>query len=174
MRAREAALSSIIAATYAVLVIVLAPISFGLVQVRLADALIPLSTVLGYPAAVGVTVGCFVGNLVAASWGSSLLNLVDAILGSAANFLAGYLGWKLCSSCGFRRRALAALVQATVISLIVGAYLRYLLLWAFDLDVPIALSILSVFAGSLASVVAVGVPLAALVERRLPAGRNPL
>lgn len=173
MRAKEAALSSIIAATYAVLVIVLAPISFGLVQVRLADALIPLSTVLGYPAAVGVAVGCFVGNLVAASWGSPLLNLMDAILGSAANLLAGYLGWKICPGCGLKRRVLAALAQAAVISLIVGAYLRYLLLWAFNFDVPVALSILFVLAGSLASVVAVGVPLAVLVEKRLPR-RNPL
>lgn len=173
MRAKEAALLSVTAALYAALVIVLAPISFGLIQVRLADALIPLSTVFGYPAAAGVALGCFVGNIVAASWGSPILALMDAVLGSAANLLAGYLGWRLCLGCGIRRRVMAALAQAVAISVIVGAYLRYLLLWALGIDVEVVLSILFVLVGSLISIVLVGVPLAVLVERRFAQQRNP-
>jgi uncharacterized membrane protein len=50
MKTKEISLIAVIAALYAAMVIVLAPISFGPVQLRLADVLIPLAAIFGLPA----------------------------------------------------------------------------------------------------------------------------
>lgn len=74
--------AAIIAAAYAALTLVLAPISFGVVQFRLSEAL----CVLPYftPAAIpGLLVGCLISN----SLGSSV-GLIDVLLGSAATLIA--------------------------------------------------------------------------------------
>ncbi len=57
MNTRELTLTAVFAALYAAIVIVLAPISFGPVQLRLADVLIPFSALFGIPAIFGVTLG---------------------------------------------------------------------------------------------------------------------
>ena len=62
MKTKEISLIAVIAALYAAMVIVLAPISFGPVQLRLADILIPLAAIFGLPAVYGVTLGAFVAN----------------------------------------------------------------------------------------------------------------
>jgi uncharacterized membrane protein len=91
LNVKDLALTTIFAALYAVLVVALAGISFQLVQVRLADALIPLSIVFGWPAVIGVTVGCVISNVVSPM--PSVL--VDITLGAAANFLASLLAWRV-------------------------------------------------------------------------------
>ncbi|MGQ9565478.1 MAG: QueT transporter family protein [Candidatus Bathyarchaeales archaeon] len=91
MNVKDLALAVIVAALYAVLVVALAGISFQLVQVRVADALIPLSIVLGWPAVVGVTVGCVISNVVTPM--PSVL--VDITFGATANFFASALAWKI-------------------------------------------------------------------------------
>lgn len=165
MKTRDIALASLTAALYAVLVYTLPFASFLLWQVRVADALLPLSTVFGPPAAVGAAVGCFIGNTLAAPWGSAALNLFDAVLGSLANLAAGYAGYKVGYRGGARRKLIASLVQAVIVALWVGTYLRYLLLWAFGTDVPLLLSIAGVLPGSLVSIVLVGYPASLLVEK---------
>jgi uncharacterized membrane protein len=57
---------SIIAGMYAGLVYVLAPISFQGFQVRVADALLilPFLDYFGFPAVVGLTIGCVLANIV--------------------------------------------------------------------------------------------------------------
>lgn len=91
MNIKNLALTTIFAALYAVLVVGLAGISFQLVQVRIADALIPLSIILGWPAVIGVTVGCVISNIV-----SPLPSvLVDATLGAVANFFASLMAWRI-------------------------------------------------------------------------------
>ncbi|QOJ78727.1 QueT transporter family protein [Infirmifilum lucidum] len=167
MNSREIALASIIAALYAVLVYLLPFMSFLLWQVRVADALIALTTVLGYPAVLGVTVGCFIGNILAAPWGSAALNAFDAFLGSLMNLVAGYAGYRIARKGGERNRIIALVVQVLVISVGVGSYLKYLLLWAFGTDVPVLLSIAGVLPGSVISIVVLGYPLSLAVERSL-------
>jgi uncharacterized membrane protein len=100
------------AALYAVLVIVLAPISFGPVQLRVADVLIPLSALFGWPVVAGVTFGCFVGNAYYA------LGPVDVIAGPIANLIAATIILMLR-----KQRLLACVVGALPIGLIVGGYL---------------------------------------------------
>ena len=167
MNSRELALSAVLAAMYAAAVVLLSPVSFLVWQVRVADALLMLSTVLGWPAVVGVTVGCFVGNMLAAPWGSVFLTAVDAVLGSLANFIASYLGLRLGLGRGFGWKVAAAAVEVVVVSLVVGAYLKYLLLWAFGADIPLWLSVAGVLPGSVVSIGVLGTALAVVVERRL-------
>jgi len=115
MKIVDISLAAILAALYATLVIVLAPISFGPVQLRVADCLIPLTALLGWPAAVGVSLGALIGNLY------FFLGPMDVIFGALANLLAGLLIWKM------KRNLLAACVAASlVIGVVVGGYL-----WTF-------------------------------------------
>ena len=83
MRNKNAAFltqAAMIAAIYVVLTYVFAPISFGEIQVRIAEALtiLPLFT----PAAVpGLFIGCLVGNII----GGALLP--DIVFGSIATLI---------------------------------------------------------------------------------------
>ena len=84
MKTKYLAEAAVIAAIYALLTIVLAPISYGAVQVRISEAL----TVLPFftPAAVpGLFVGCIAANIM------SPYGLADLIFGSAAS-LIGAIG----------------------------------------------------------------------------------
>ena len=139
---------SIIAAAYAVGTVALAPISYGIVQVRVADALIPLSILLGMPAVLGVTLGCIVANYVGG------LGFLEIILGSLANFIAGYVGMKLR-----RRKLLACAIQALIVTVIVGSYL-----WMFFGVSPI-ISLAGVGMGSAISILIIGYALINVLEK---------
>ena len=83
MKTKEISLIAVIAALYATMVIVLAPMSFGPVQLRFADVLIPLAAILGLPAVYGVALGAFVAN---AYW---FMSPIDVVFGALANLVAG-------------------------------------------------------------------------------------
>ena len=112
MDARDQALTAIFTGLYAILVMVLAPISFGPVQLRVADCLIPLAALFGWPVVAGVTVGCFLGN--AYYW----LGPYDVVFGPVANLIAASVIFLLR-----KRRLLACVVGALPIGVIVGGYL---------------------------------------------------
>lgn len=112
MDARDVSLAAVFAGLYSVLVIALAPISFGPVQLRVADCLIPLAALFGGPVIAGVTVGGFLGN--AYLW----LGPHDVVLGPIANLIAATLIFLLR-----RRQFLACVVGALPIGIIVGSYL---------------------------------------------------
>lgn len=80
--------SAAVAAIYATLTLVLSPISFGTLQLRVSEAL----SVLAYfspSAVVGLTVGCAVANM----W--SPYGIIDVIFGSLATLLAAFITWRL-------------------------------------------------------------------------------
>jgi len=112
MNTRALSLASVFAGLYASVVITLAPISFGPVQLRIADVLIPLAALFGLPAIVGVSLGCLIGN--AYYW----LGLLDVFLGPAANLMAATLIFVLR-----KRPLLGCTVGSLTIGLIVGGYL---------------------------------------------------
>ena len=76
-----------IAAIYTVVSLVLAPFSFGNIQVRIAEALTILP-ILYKPSIYGVTLGCFLTNLLGAMLGVNPTGLIDAVVGTLATFLA--------------------------------------------------------------------------------------
>jgi len=144
LKTRSIALASIISALYAVGVIVLAPISFLLFQVRVADALIPLSIVFGMPVVLGVTLG----NIIANIYGG--LGYIDIIGGSIANLLAAYVGWKIGSRRFTGSSFVATVAQNLIVSSIVGTYLAILF------DVPLEIGFLGVLLGSIISMNIIG------------------
>jgi uncharacterized membrane protein len=112
METREITLAAVIAALYAAIVIILAPISFGPIQLRVADCLIPLAALLGWPAIIGVSLGALIGNAY------FFLGAIDVVLGALANLLAAAIIYR------FKERLLpACLAGSLIIGLIVGGYL---------------------------------------------------
>jgi len=115
---RDVALAAVLAALYAAYVIYFAVTSFGPLQVRIVDALLPLSVLFGFPAIVGVTIGGLIGNLVGSPFG-----LVDYVGGPLANFVAATLAWAVTRR-RFRGAWLVAVVlEIAAVTLIVGSYL---------------------------------------------------
>ena len=80
--------AAMIAAVYVVITIVLAPISFGQVQLRVSEALtiMPVFTAAAIP---GVFIGCLIGNIL----GGAVLP--DIIFGSLATLVAAVISYKL-------------------------------------------------------------------------------
>ena len=112
MKTSEISLAIVFSSLYAVLIIVLAPISFGPIQLRVADCLIPLAALFGWPVIAGVTAGCFIGN--AYFW----LGPQDVILGTIANLIAATIIFMLR-----KRQFLGCVVGSLPIGVIVGSYL---------------------------------------------------
>jgi uncharacterized membrane protein len=156
---RDIALTAVFAALYAVLVVALTGISFQIVQVRVADALIPLSMVFGWPVMVGVTVGGAIANF--ASPMPSILT--DVTFGSIANFIASMLAWKIGKlKVGNAIRDFLGCTAATAtVTFIVGTYLAILTameLWIWWLGIGI---------GSIISINILGYALVQILKRTL-------
>ncbi|MCK5563015.1 QueT transporter family protein, partial [Candidatus Bathyarchaeota archaeon] len=79
---KQVSVFMVFTALYATSVVILAPISFGVYQVRLADSLLPLSMIFGIPSAIGLSLGCIISNV----YGG--LGIIDIIGGTMANFVA--------------------------------------------------------------------------------------
>ena len=79
----DVAYTGIIAALYAFLTVALAPFSYGVYQVRVAEALTVLPFVYP-PAIIGLFVGCLVANIFGGN------GLPDIVFGSLFTLIAGY------------------------------------------------------------------------------------
>ena len=88
MHIRKIAFAGIVAALYAALTIVIAPVSYGPVQFRLSEALCILP--FFYPVtAPGLFIGCVIANLF------SPYGILDIIAGSIASLLSALLTMRL-------------------------------------------------------------------------------
>ncbi len=141
--------SAVVAALYAAVTLLLAPISFGPLQFRVAEALtlLPMLT----PAAVpGLFIGCLAANLLGG------MTALDVVFGSLATLGAAILTRRLRN-----RPAVAALPPVLINALVVGAVL------AFAYNLPFWLTALEVGAGQLGVCYLLGLPLYYAL-RRLP------
>jgi uncharacterized membrane protein len=151
--ARWVSITIVFAALYATGVIFLAPISFSIYQVRLADALLPLSMIFGIPSAIGLGLGCVVSNV----YGG--LGIVDIVGGTVANLIAASLAWYIAKRTGFTRRFLGSIVETLTITLIVGGYL------ALIFEVPLELGLIGVLIGSVVAINIIGFPIQEMIQR---------
>ena len=106
---RKLVVSAVTAALYAGLTIALAPISYGAIQFRVAEALCVLPFLIP-ETALGLFVGCLLANLMTG-------NVVDIIFGSLATLLAGVITSKM------KRPWQACLPPILCNAMIVGAVL---------------------------------------------------
>ncbi len=86
--------ASLIAAMYAAVTLAIAPFSFGPVQFRLAEAMtvLPVFTKAAIP---GLTVGCFLANLVGLLMGANPAGAWDVLLGPIATLLGAVATYTL-------------------------------------------------------------------------------
>ena len=122
---------AIIAALYVALSLIFQPISYGEIQLRVAEALtiLPLFTSAAVP---GLFIGCVLANLL----GGGVI--MDVVLGSLATLL-GAIGGRLLRS----NRWLVPLPAILANTLIIPFVLKY----GYGLDLPILLEMVYIFIG---------------------------
>lgn len=151
---RSLVLSAVIAALYAALTLLFAPISYGPVQFRISEAFTLLPVLL--PQAVpGLTLGCLLANLLgsATPW--------DILFGTLATLLAATLTRRLKSTF-WLAAAMPVVCNAVIIGVVLHFTLADALLWP---------TIASVGLGEAAVILALGAPLT-LALGRVPQVRD--
>ena len=141
MNIKKMTTCAVIAAAYAALSLLLAPISYGNVQIRVSEALtiLPLFT----PAAIpGLFIGCLLGNVV----GGALLP--DIIFGSLATLIGAVFTWLLRS----RRPVIGTLPPIISNVVIVPLVLRI----AYGVNLPLPFLMLTVGVGEVISCTILG------------------
>lgn len=151
MKLRKMIIGALIAALYATLTILLAPISFPAVQFRVAEALgiLPVFTPVAIPA---LFLGCYVSNIIN-------MNIIDIVFGSLATLLSAYLTRKLRGNI-----FLAVLPPIFINGIIVGFYIGY----PTGSIETILLFMASVAAGQAGVLFILGIPLYYLLKPIMP------
>jgi len=148
--AKFMALGAIIAAMYVALTIIFAPISYGAVQVRIAEAftILPLFT----PAAIpGLFVGCLLANIL----GGAIL--WDIIFGSLATLIGAALGYLLRFN-----RWLVPIPTIVSNSVIIPFILKY----GYGIDMSIWLLVIYIAIGEIIGCYVLGELLATAIIKR--------
>ena len=131
---------AIIAALYTARTRIVAPLSFGPIQLRLSEALTVLPAVCP-PSIVGLTLGCLISNVLGFVLGANPLGLVDAVVGTAATFLAAVVTAYIGKRCrGKALYILAPLPPVIFNALFVGMELCVLVIGDISLPTIIATS----------------------------------
>ncbi len=147
MKTNKLVYGAAIAAIYSALAILLAPISFGAFQVRIAEALTVLPAVT--PAAIwGLFTGCLIANIFTGG-------ISDIIFGSLTTLLAGYLSYKLR-----KNKWLVPLPPVLLNAVVVGGYLTY------SYGGVLLLNMLTVGLGQLVSCYLLGMPLLMIIDSK--------
>ncbi|MBQ8869289.1 MAG: QueT transporter family protein [Oscillospiraceae bacterium] len=135
---KKLTMGAIIAALYTALTLIVAPISFGPVQLRLSEAMTVLPAICP-PATVGLTLGCFISNIFGFILGANPLGLIDALVGTTATFLAALMTAYIGKKCrGAALYLLAPLPPVLLNALFVGAELCIVVIG--DTSVPTLLA----------------------------------
>ena len=159
------AFAAVVGALYAILTMVLAPISYGPLQFRISEALCVLSYFT--PAAAwGLFIGCAIANTLSAA------GLPDVIFGSLATLIAclgmSAVGKHMKDS--LKSRLLACFLPVLVNAVIVGAMLTYAYIGLSPLEHPGAFAVCAgeVALGELPVMYLFGLPLMSWLPKYLP------
>lgn len=153
-KTQQIAFAAIIAAVYAALTLALIPTSYGVMQLRISEAL----TVLPYftPFAIpGLFIGCFLSNILSPVGG------VDLIVGSLATLAAAVMTYYIGKSNLKHKKLLAPLPPVIVNAIIIGIMLNVL----YVPDIPVYLCMLQVGLGQVFCCYVLGLPLMSVIER---------
>lgn len=138
---------ALIAAIYVTINIIFAPISYGPVQVRIAEALAVLPFI--DPAAIG---GLFLGCILSNIWGG--LGIVDVLGGSLCTLIAAILTYRM------KKPIFAPLPPVLVNAIGVSLYLHLLF------ELPYWLTLIYIGFGQLIACYLIGYPLLLVLLRR--------
>ena len=141
---------AVIAAIYVALTLFFAPISFGALQVRVAEELtiLPLFTSAAIP---GLFIGCLLANLI----GGAVV--LDVVFGSLATLIGAIGGWLLR-----RNRWLVPIPAIVANTVIVPIVLKY----GYGVDLPILLSAAYIAVGEILGCGVLGELLASALLKR--------
>lgn len=147
---------AMVAALYTVLCLVLAPISFGAIQVRLAEALC-LLPIFGGEYILALTLGCFLSNLLVTGFPDILFGTLATLLACLVTYALRNIRWKGLA-------IPASLPPVIFNALIVGPEIAY-----YFSDTPFTLQAcvlngITVGIGEIVSCTLVGVALVKLIE----------
>lgn len=132
--------AAVIGAIYAVITLLFAPISYGMFQLRISEALTILPA-LTFSAVPGLFVGCLAANILGGN------GPLDIIFGSLATLTAAYLSYKM------PKKSLVPLPPIIVNALVIGIILSIIL------EMPLYLTVFWVGAGQAAACYGLGYPL---------------
>lgn len=152
---RKLITASVIGALYAVLTMLLSPISYGPLQFRVSEVLCILPYFLPFTA-WGLFFGCVIANLISAA------GILDIVFGSLATLFACLCMAKLGrKGISLKTELLACLMPALWNSVIVGTVLCYALtdLMPWNNLVPFLIYAGDVLLGELVVMYAIGLPL---------------
>lgn len=160
---RKLALAAMIAAVYAALSLVLAPLSFGPVQIRIAEALTLLA--IFFPEAIiGLTLGCFITNLFGNFMGVNIAGPIDIIVGTSATFFAAILSYRW-RHIRFKGLPLASALPPILINaLFIGLELALVIGGGWD-AVLFIIFFFEVGIGQLLAVGLLGIPMVLYIEK---------
>ena len=150
-RRKEFTLSILFAALYATVTLLFGSISFSaLFQVRVSDALIPLSynRRIGKAAVYGTALGAMVSNIF------SFYGFYDLLLGTVANFSASYAAFMFSKREGGLWKVLAAVSSCAIVIFFIGFLLFHLIL-----GMPLESALIGISIGSFVSIVLLGTAL---------------
>ncbi|HHV62713.1 MAG TPA: QueT transporter family protein [Firmicutes bacterium] len=148
MPTRALTRAAIIAGLYVVLCYALAPVSFGPVQLRVAEGLTVLP-ILYIEAVPALFIGCMLANIIGG------LGPWDIFGGSIVTLIAAVITYK------FRHSIIAYLSPIVLNGLLVSAYLSVIF------KVPYVITALSIGASEAVVVLLIGVPLIRYLRRRM-------
>jgi len=138
--------AALIAAIYVVLSIIFAPISYGPIQVRIAEILVVLPFIM--PSAIlGLFTGCILANI----YGG--LGMVDIIGGSLCTLIAAYFTYRV------KNPKIAPLPPVLINSFGVSLYLHLLF------EMPYWLTVLYIGIGEIIACYVLGYPLLILLVK---------
>lgn len=153
LRSKDLALIAIYAALYAALVVALISISYESVQVRIADAMLALVPLLGFPGVLGHTLGVFIANLFSPV---GLIDLLNTIPSFAMSFVVYYV---------YKRTKNDYTVIGTCIaySVVLGVTVGWMLSYVYSL--PLLLTMAYVAIGNAIASVLIGWPVFKLLKK---------
>jgi uncharacterized membrane protein len=144
---------SMYAALYAALVVFLPELSYGPLQVRIADALVAAIPLFGFAGVLGHTLGVFIANIFSTS---GLIDLLNTIPSFIMAFIVYYVYKKT-------NKDYTVIVTCIAYSAVIGITVGWMLSYLYDL--PLIITIAYVTAGNIVASVLIGWPLFKLLKR---------
>lgn len=153
LKTKDLALIAIYAALYAALVVVLGGISYGPIQIRVADSMVAAVPLLGIPGVLGHTLGVFIGNIFSPD---GILDLLNTIPSFVMSFVVYYV---------YKRTKNDYTVIGTSVaySAVLGTTVGWMLSYLYHL--PLLPTILYVAIGNVVATVLIGWPIFKLLKR---------
>jgi uncharacterized membrane protein len=152
-KTKNLALISLYAALYAALVISLGFMSYGPLNIRMADALVAAVPLLGIAGVLGHTLGVFIANIFSTA---GLIDLLNTIPSFVMAFVVYYTYKKT-------KNDYTVIVTCTAYSAVLGITVGWMLSYLYTL--PLLETIVYVFLGNMVASVLVGWPLFKVLKK---------